>query len=344
MAKGQQSQQGRTKRTDPSPVAKKSVAKTKSDTSVKCVKCDGCDSVIAEATRALNCEKCGTVWKCASCIGMRTSTYDDLVSDAGRELHWYCEPCFAVINNPLCDDKVNEILSQLATQLSIIDKKLDAKPDAAKVEALEKVVAELEVKLCDGYNGVVKSVEKTKTDVAAVLEKSKWDATTVQGCVEGAIREQTREEKEEEEDKIRRQCNVIIHGLPEPTATEADDRRNEDLNLVEQMLHVMNCDQVSVNHITRLGTPKEDPSSKPRPVKLSMLSSDARLKVLRNSKNLRVSNDATWKTVFMHQDLTPRERENRRRLVQQLKDRKSAGETNLIIINGKIVTRREHSY
>ena len=44
--------------------------------------------------------------------------------------------------------------------------------------------------------------------------------------------------------------------------------------------------------------------------------------------------------VFIQQDLTVKQRERRRELVQQLKQRQAAGETNLIIVHYKIVKRQ----
>jgi len=41
--------------------------------------------------------------------------------------------------------------------------------------------------------------------------------------------------------------------------------------------------------------------------------------------------------VFIHQDLTPREREMREILVQEMKERQAEGEKDLTIFNGKIV-------
>lgn len=42
----------------------------------------------------------------------------------------------------------------------------------------------------------------------------------------------------------------------------------------------------------------------------------------------------------MHQDLTPKQRQKRKELVEELKARQSQGEQNLIILNGKVVQRR----
>ena len=43
--------------------------------------------------------------------------------------------------------------------------------------------------------------------------------------------------------------------------------------------------------------------------------------------------------VFIFQDLTPRQRDKRKKLVQELKDRQQSGEKDLVIAGGKIVCR-----
>jgi len=290
MAKGQQA---KCKKSD-STSAPKTGANTKSANSAtdksasqSCAKCTKCDSMIAEDTRALNCEKCGLAWKCSDCIGIRSSTYDDLTSDSGNELHWFCEPCYTAIRNPLCDDKVTQVLQKLTQQMSRMEDKLDAKVDAAKVDSLEVMVRGLEARMNDGYDGVIKSLEKSRFDVAAVLEQSKLDVSAVQGCVEGVLRDQSREEKMEEEEKEKRKTNVIIHGLQEPSASLSDDPREVDSALIQELMHKVSCDDVSVTHMTRLGSPP-DPDAKPRPVKLELPSVESRNKVLRNAKKLEV--------------------------------------------------------
>lgn len=47
--------------------------------------------------------------------------------------------------------------------------------------------------------------------------------------------------------------------------------------------------------------------------------------------------------VYIHQDLTPKQREQRAILMQELRQRQSAGEKDLILVGGKIVTRRARS-
>ena len=63
-------------------------------------------------------------------------------------------------STPIRDDKVSEILTKLTQQLLQIEVKLDAKADATKVTILEDVVKEIEIKVRDGYTGVIKMLEK----------------------------------------------------------------------------------------------------------------------------------------------------------------------------------------
>ena len=279
----------------------------------------------------------------------------------------------------MCDDKVTEVLSKLTEQLSRIEAQLKTKADASHVELVELAIKLLDNKVCDKPDTFTQVVERSRTDntkteaaiveaieaikqlenkvcnnfdtFAQVVERSrtenaKADAANVE-AIEVMVKElqnKTCEQKQEEEDRERRKCNIIIYGLQEPSATEAEEKRNEDSDLAQLMLHKISCDDISVGHITRLEPPSESAGSKPRPVKLTVNTVDARDKILRQSKNLRAIKEEVWKTVFIHQDLTPREREARKLLVQELKARKLAGETNLIIVSGKIVTKRMYGY
>ena len=46
-------------------------------------------------------------------------------------------------------------------------------------------------------------------------------------------------------------------------------------------------------------------------------------------------------TVFIYPDLTPKQREARKKLVMELKNRQSNGESGLIIVGSKIVKRKQ---
>jgi len=108
---------------------------------------------------------------------------------------------------------------------------------------------------------------------------------------------------------------------------------------MQDLFHAIRCDDVSVQNLVRLG--KYDSSSlqqTPRSVRVVLASEEQRDKVLSQAKNLYGS--TVFQRVYIQQDLTVKQREKRRELVQQLKHRKAQGEANLIIVRDKIVVRR----
>lgn len=122
-------------------------------------------------------------------------------------------------------------------------------------------------------------------------------------------------------------------------AADANGAQEEDENGIADILHVIGCDDVSVESVIRLGRKSDEEGAKPRPIKLVLASESQKDKVLRKSKNLRSQTDNRFSAVFMHQDLTPLQRERRHMLLQELKNRRDQGETNLVLRNWKIVSR-----
>lgn len=95
-----------------------------------------------------------------------------------------------------------------------------------------------------------------------------------------------------------------------------------------------------MNNIIRLGKRPESADIKPRPIKLVVTSEEEKVRVLSKAKNLPRQKEGGATSIFMHQDLTPKQRLKRQELVKELKDRQAKGERNLTIINLKIVEKR----
>jgi hypothetical protein len=185
-----------------------------------------------------------------------------------------------------------------------------------------------------------KRVESKVDQIIDTVKQQKKDDMHLHDCVQQAINVKLQEDREEREEIDRRRLNIIIHGLKEPEAAEEDGKKVEDDELIISMLHQIGCDDVSVTELTRLGK-KSDDRQKPRPVRLVISSEQQKNKILRQSKNLKGKKDRGWDKVFIHQDQTPKQRTIRRQLIQELKEREQKGERNLLLFNGKIVTRRK---
>ena len=140
------------------------------------------------------------------------------------------------------------------------------------------------------------------------------------------------------DDIRKRSTNIIIHGLREVPDGDNESRKRSEEDQLQDLLHIMNCDDLSIQGMVRFGV-YQDSQDKPRPLKVGLASEQQREQAITNAKNLR--GNMAFGQVFIQRDLTIKQREKRRQLVQQLKQRKANGETDLIIIQDKIVVRRK---
>ena len=182
------------------------------------------------------------------------------------------------------------------------------------------------------------AVEAKVTKLTETVEKQRADSHELRDCVQDAVRIKLQEDKEEMEDIMKRSKNIIIHGLKEVPDEHTESQQNAEEEQLQDMLHVIQCDDVSVHNITRLGK-RDSVQGTPRTVRVVMASEQQRDTVLACAKNLKGS--TIFQRVYVQRDLTVKQREKRRELVQQLKQRKADGETDLIIVQEKIVTRRQ---
>ena len=128
----------------------------------------------------------------------------------------------------------------------------------------------------------------------------------------------------------------MIYGLPESTSTSTAERQQNDTNIFcELAKSEFKIESLDISKSVRLGKQTE---GKNRPLLITLTDNYARSHLLmRNAKTLRSSN--TYRNVYISPDLTLKEREANKLLRQELFTRKQAGETNLIIRHGKIVSK-----
>ena len=145
------------------------------------------------------------------------------------------------------------------------------------------------------------------------------------GMDEGLGREdEVRMDKWEREERLKRRNCVIVHGLEESQAVEGVERSEADQVLVSEMFRVMNCGEVRTDKVIRLGKKgvlMNGECARPRPLKLVLESEEMKAELLLKAKNLRKSKEGGWSRVFVHQDLTPKEREQRKAAWQGMRNR-----------------------
>ena len=177
-----------------------------------------------------------------------------------------------------------------------------------------------------------------------VINQKKIDNHIVHDCVENVVVAKMTKDQEEADEIRKRRTSVIIHGLKESTGNSSDERKANDESKLIDILHEINCDDVSITAAIRLGKKDDNSSAKPRPVKLEVCSEEQKDKIIRLTKNLKGREIKGLDKLFIHQDLTPLQWEKRSQLVKEMKERQTTGKKNLILINGKIVERRVRKF
>ncbi|KAI8513752.1 hypothetical protein Bbelb_080760 [Branchiostoma belcheri] len=135
-------------------------------------------------------------------------------------------------------------------------------------------------------------------------------------------------------EREKRRKNLVVFNVPEDVKDDATDSMLSDkklfIDITKEEFNLI----PKVQAAYRLGRKTSD---KPRPLLIRMDNDDtsSRALILRRAKDLR--NSTRWSRVYIVPDMTPNEREADRKLRQELKSRKEAGEANLVIRRGRIV-------
>lgn len=334
--------------------------------------CFVCSKTVSDSDDGLQCEICDG-WFHIKCVGVAKKTYDLLKDPTVTGVNWYCTPCnkgskkilmsmtalearqtdleldvnklkLEINAVKLATDSASKEFSKVGTTVSLIQDNLEQETSDRKKD-IQELKQKLE--LCE------KMVERKNTSVDAASDRPLWsDIISKSDAVDSKLADivvevQTLQKQtsgiqqdwaEQDEQNKRKNC-VIFQGMKEPDGTTGEDRKKADIVNVTDLLHAINCDNVSVNSCFRLGKFPGDPVVKPRPVKLVLSSEAQKQQVLQSAKNLK-GNSNGFAMVFIHQDLTPKQREVRQLLVKQLKERQAKGETNLLIVGDSIVKRR----
>ena len=125
----------------------------------------------------------------------------------------------------------------------------------------------------------------------------------------------------------------MISGVPEQVEGTVVERRQHDEKVILQIAESLDISHIEVDEITRVG--RINPN-KPRLLRFKCLSKESRLQMLQRSRDL--SKKPEFKDVFINPDLTRKQQEEGKRLREELRRRRLAGEQ-VIIRRGKVVQR-----
>ena len=133
-------------------------------------------------------------------------------------------------------------------------------------------------------------------------------------------------------DKERRKLNVVVHNLPEQDGSTVSERMEKDQLLFKEVIKEGMNLIIKPTKAFRVGKKVDD---RPRLLIVTLDSTDTKAEVLKMAPQLRHLSE--WKKIFVTPDLSKKEREEGKRLREELAIRRQAGEENLIIRKGKII-------
>ena len=161
--------------------------------------------------------------------------------------------------------------------------------------------------------------EVSTTIVDHSTEEKVVSTTTVDHPTEEeAVSTVTDDHSKEDKDKEARKLNVIIHHIPENQVRDSDEEQDTDENFVTGLTSVLEIQDAGISKLVRLGK-VPDNQSKPRPIKVSFNSGNAKKKFMSKLVKLAEAPDK-YKKISVSHDMTKEERDQNRKLVAEAKN------------------------
>ena len=182
--------------------------------------CCGCGKLVADDTKALQCDKCMSLdsWKCAECLNLFDDLYDCLVSSANSSIRWFCDKCDKLVmtGHGVQTDRTDQLISvveKLVTRYEEIEKKLESKSSVEDVLKLDEKINQLEQRLSQRAS----DVENKLVDIEQHLhrEKDSGDmdrdqALSDEDLIKSVVKEEINRKTVEDQDTERRKRNLIF--------------------------------------------------------------------------------------------------------------------------------------
>ena len=233
-----------------------------------------CRKEVKESDNAVSCNKCNR-WLHQTCAGFNQTEYKALNKKGKNQdnLMWFCDGCVPQIRCFLqgrSQTQIQSPTSSSGTNNDLLCKKIDA--------------------LVDCVHKMEKAHQRREERFEEIIEEK----------VSNYLHQQN--------ERSSRQCNLIIHNLPESDSKVKEERVDHDLKEVNSILQHLEVDDAEVAQPVRLGKKPED-SSKPRLLRVTVNSERSRIRALSSAKLLKRSKNQTFTRVYITPDLTYEQRE-----------------------------------
>ena len=238
-----------------------------------------------------------------------------------RNVVFFCNICLNTLPIAL---KYFEDLSPMDSHITTLEKSItDIQSTGNQVSKQNQEVANQISDLTTKINQLVSNNNQMRSQIEDMKATMHTESTNQTPTAPGMTN--SLDIVDEMADRDRRRCNLVVYNFG-----ESDDRKKDIESFQGLCKDVFKLD-VKITKAVRLG-PKIP--NKQRPLLLTLENIDDKNYLLSHSHFLRKSE------IYIAPDRTKLERAKHKKLVEELKERRSKGETSLVIRNGTIVQRQ----
>ena len=262
--------------------------------------------------KLMECEYCSDHF-CIQCLKMTSTTYNYHIKTPSI---WLCITCLPKMREVIkiekdIEEKCNAHYEKFQERCIAIEERCDE---------LESVIDEKCSKVEMDKKCSKEEVEKLIEGKMSNIQLQPKEATASKELVSQAVKERMAEKDRDIADRQSRERNIIIFNMPEPLTNLIDQRKQDDREQVDNIignLGLETAEPVTVEKVTRLGFRKLKPDKNPRPVIVCFSTVETKKQVLKNAAKLKNSEDEVIKRCRVSNDMTKKDREAEKALVQQ---------------------------
>lgn len=266
--------------------------------------CFSCNKTVSDKDRALQCDCCN-YWHHITCEKVSVLTYKNLTSMKESGVKWYCRKCNLGVQCVLSQIVLlNQKQKETDDRLGYIEEKIN------ELDSIEIRLQSIEAKLEES-----KSSSPSAKTYASVASMKKDD-------IEQLVEQRTKEKIREVEDKARRQRNIIIFRLDEPTDETQEEKDLEDKLSIDRLIREIKVQNAEPTNIFRLKGNAQH-KDRARPLKVCFRTQAIRDDVLKAfseaRKSLQQNDDRLCAKLSIRKDLTRAERLDDEKLFREMK-------------------------
>ena len=281
-----------------------------------------CKVAVSDSDEALVCDCCG-LWFHIECQKVPKEAYK-YASEMDNMFTWYCSSCKLSVKKVVeTMSGINKEVKKNTQCIGLLNKRVDKmESDKVSRSELQTSIQELEAKLLN----IETRVDSNEVRVSNATEGT---ATQQQNAPAASL--------QESELLASKRQNLIIFGVPDSQEENPTDRANEDFLNISSIVNGFLNRPLRKNDFlkfTRIGEATEE---RPKMILIKFKEPEMREMFLKNNKGLSLRVNNVIHKVFINVDYTKSQRECLKKLRDELKTRREAGERDLVIRQFRIV-------